>query len=144
MAKENAHQPTPGWWAVQHNIGNDRRMAGLPEDKVLSCLGLMLAATGWAISFETSIVTEAELTRHAIIGAASTESVLETAALLVEAGIWTYIPGEGYDCGAAAHIEAKVERIDKARKAVEARLAKRAQERVEARTELDGEGWKNK
>jgi hypothetical protein len=143
VTKDNPHQPRPGWWAVQHNIGNDRRLAAIPEDKVLPCLGLMLAATGWAISFETSIVTEAELTRHAIVGAASTESVLETASLLVDAGIWTHIPGVGYDCGATDHIEAKVERIDKARKAVEARLAKRAKECTEAQATLQDEEWNN-
>jgi hypothetical protein len=144
MSKDSAHQPTPGWWAVQHNIGNDRRLSLLPEDKVLAALGLLISATGWSIAFETPIVTEAELTRHAIVGAASTESVLETAALLVEAGIWTHIPGAGYDCGAGPHIEAKVERIEKARKAVEVRLAKRAQERAEARASLEDEGWTSK
>ena len=92
----------------------------------------MIAATGWAISFETSIVTEAELTRHAVVGAASTSSVVEAVQHLVEAGIWEHIPGVGYDCGATEHIEAKVDRIAKARHAVEVRIEKRQREQDDA------------
>jgi hypothetical protein len=133
--------PAPGWWAVHHHIGNDRRFALIPdEDKVLMCLGLMVAATGWGIAFETEIVTEADLTRHAIVGAASTESVLDAARLLVAAGIWTEVPGVGFDTGAAEHIAAKQDRIYKARAAVDARIKKRAQERAEALAELDSMG----
>lgn len=140
MTKKNASTPAPGWWAVHHHIGNDRRLARIPANKVLSCLGLMVSATGWSIAFETEIVTEGDLTRHAIVGAASTASVMETARLLVEAGIWTEIPGVGFDTGAAEHIAAKQERIEKARAAVEARLRKRALERAEALAELDQMG----
>ena len=133
MTEQNAHKPTPGWWAVQHNIGNDRRLTAIDdEDQVLSCLGLMVGAVGWAIAQETPIVTAKDLSRHSIVGAASTASILETARLLVEAGIWTEVPGIGYDCGAGPHIQAKVERIDKARAAVEARIAKKRQIRTEA------------
>ncbi len=138
MTDNKAHQPSPGWWAVQHNIGNDRRLAGIDDpDKVLSCLGLMLGAIGWAISFETSVITTKDLNRHGIVGAASTASVLEAAALLVEAGIWTEVAGVGFDCGATPHIKAKVDRIEKARAAVEARLAKK----LKARTDAAVDGW---
>ena len=118
MTKRNSSTPAPGWWAVQHHVGNDRRLALLPPDKVLTCLGLLIAATGWSIAFETEIVSEADLTRHAIVGAASTASVIEAAKLLVQAGIWTEIPGVGFDTGAAEHITAKQDRIDKALAAV--------------------------
>jgi hypothetical protein len=140
VTKSNSSTPAPGWWAVQHHVGNDRRLALLPQDKVLTCLGLLVAATGWSIAFETEIVTEADLTRHAIVGAASTASVMEAAELLVEAGIWMEVPGLGFDTGAAEHIQAKKDRIDKARAAVEARLRKRAIERAEALAELDRMG----
>ena len=140
MTAKKATTPAPGWWAVHHHIGNDRRFALIPEDKVLMCLGLMVAATGWGIAFETEIVTEADLRRHAIVGAASTETVLDAAKHLVTAGIWTEIPGVGFDSGAGEHILAKQERIEKARAAVEARMRKRAQERAEALAELDRMG----
>lgn len=106
----------PGWWAVQHNIGNDRRLASIPEPHVLSALGLLLGAEGYCISTEQHIITEAELTRHLVVGAASTESVLEAAKHLIEAGIWTEVPGVGIDCGAAHHIAAKTDRIERARR----------------------------
>lgn len=135
MAKHQTTRPRPGWWAVEHNVGGDRRLSTLPPDMVLPCLGLMIGATGWAISFETEIVTDADLTRHSIVGAASTSSILEAVKCLVEAGIWTYIEGVGYDCGARQHIEAKVDRIEKARNAVEAREVKRAQNAPQPSTE---------
>lgn len=116
--------PTPGWWAVQHNIGNDRRLALIPEEHVLSSLGLWLATTGWCIAFETEYITEAELMRHAVVGAASTETVLAATRALLEAGIWTDVPGVGIDCGAADHIQAKAERIERARRGGEAKAAK--------------------
>lgn len=115
MTSKNNNQK-PGWWAVQHNIGNDRRLASIPEPHVLSALGLMLGAEGYCISTEQHIITEAELTRHLVVGAASTESVLEAAKHLIDAGIWTEVPGVGIDCGAASHIQAKTERIERARR----------------------------
>lgn len=118
--------PSPGWWAVQHNIGNDRRLANIPEEHVLAALGLWLAATGWCIAFETEYITEAELARHAVVGAASTETVMAAARALIDAGIWTEVPGAGIDCGAAHHIEAKAERIERARKGAAARAAANA------------------
>jgi hypothetical protein len=76
-----------------------------------------------------------------IAGAASTESVLTAAQHLIDAGIWTEIPGEGIDCGASEHIAAKTERIEKARSAVTARLAKRDRQRLEAETyHFDAQG----
>ena len=116
--------PTPGWWAVSHNIGNERRWAHLPEDQVLACMALYLATTGYCIAFETETITEVELSRHVVIGAASTESVMTAARHLIAAGIWTEIPGVGIDCGAAEHILAKTERIDRARRGGEAKAAK--------------------
>jgi hypothetical protein len=104
------------------------------------CIGLLVAGTGWSIAFETEIVTKGDLTRHAIVSAASTASVLEAAQCLVDAGIWVEIDGVAFDTGAAEHIAAKQDRIDKSRKAVEARLAKRAQERADARAELASMG----
>lgn len=141
MAKNNPAKPSPGWWAVEHNIGSDRRLATLPEEMVLPCLGLLLAAIGRSISVESPIITEAELTRHSVVPAANTESILAAAHCLVDAGIWTYVPGEGFDCGASEHIAAKVDRIDRARKAVEARLAKKAQAASEASAE--GYAWED-
>ena len=120
------NNPTPGWWAVQHNIGNDRRLALIPEEHVIACLGLWLAATGYCIAFETETITEAELARHIIVGAASTASVMDAAKYLVEAGIWTEVPGTGIDCGASHHIKAKTERIERARRGGEAKAANSA------------------
>jgi hypothetical protein len=132
MTKINAHIPAPGWWAVPHNIGNDRRWAKIAPDRVLSALGLYIAAQGYCIAFETETITVEELSRHIIIGTADTASVLEVTQLLIDAGIWTKVPGVGIDCDAAQHIAAKTERIDKARAAVAARIAKRQRERDEA------------
>jgi hypothetical protein len=132
MTKINAHIPAPGWWAVPHNIGNDRRWAKIAPDRVLSALGLYIAAQGYCIAFETETITLEELSRHIVIGTADTASVLEVTQLLIDAGIWTEVPGVGIDCDAAQHIAAKTERIDKARAAVAARIAKRERERDEA------------
>lgn len=121
--------PTPGWWAVQHNIGNDRRLALIPEEHVLACLGLWLAATGWCIAFEAEYITEAELSRHAVVGAASTASVMAAAKALIDAGIWTEVPGVGIDCGASDHIQAKTERIERARRGGAAKAANAARVR---------------
>ncbi len=132
--------PAPGWWAVPHNIGNDRKWAQIPEEQVLACLGLYLASTGYCIAFETETITEAELSRHIIVGAASTPSVMDAAKHLLAAGIWTDVPGFGIDCGAAQHIQAKTERIERARKGGEAKAAKQAQAQYLERQEtLDGE-----
>jgi hypothetical protein len=132
--------PSPGWWAVPHNIGNDRKWAQIPEEQVLTCLGLYLAAMGYCISFETTTVTEAELSRHIIVGAASTPSVMDAAKHLLAAGIWTEVPGVGIDCGAAQHIQAKTERIERARKGGEAKAAKQTQvQYLERQETLDGE-----
>ena len=139
MTKTNAHIPTPGWWAVPHNIGNDRRWAKIAPDKVLSALGLYIAAQGYCIAFETETITVEELSRHIVIGTADTASVLEVTQLLIDAGIWTEVPGVGIDCDAAQHIAAKTERIDKARAAVAARIAKRERERTEAMDALSQE-----
>jgi hypothetical protein len=137
---ENAKpaKPRPGWWAVQHNIGMDRNLSLLPDDKVLACLGLMVAATGFSIGFETPIVTLADLTRHGIVGAASTETILDAVQHLTDAGIWVEIPGVGYDCGATEYIDAKIDRIKKAQAAVEARLAKRAKFLADAALREEG------
>lgn len=120
------NNPTPGWWAVQHNIGNDRRWALLPPNQVLNAVGLYLVTTGYCIAFETEIITEAELSRHIIIGAADTETVLEAAKHLIAAGIWKEIAGVGIDCGAGEHIQAKTERINRARRGGEAKAANAA------------------
>ena len=119
--------PAPGWWAVPHNIGNDRKWAQIPEEQVLACLGLYLASTGYCIAFETETVSHLELERHIIVGAASTPSVMDAASHLIAAGIWTELPGVGIDCGAAQHIQDKTERIERARKGGEAKAAKQAQ-----------------
>ena len=108
--------PKPGWWAVQHNVGHDRRLSLLPEEHVLSALGLLVATNGWAIAFETPFVTEADLSRHNVVGAASSESVMEAARQLIAAGIWTEVPGVGIDCGAGDDIKAKTKRIETARR----------------------------
>lgn len=121
------NNPAPGWWAVPHNIGNDRKWALIPEEQVIACLGLYLASTGYCIAFETETITEAELSRHIIVGAASTSSILNAAQHLLAAGIWTEIPGVGINCGAAEHIQAKTERIERARRGGEAKAAKQAQ-----------------
>lgn len=122
-----SNNPAPGWWAVPHNIGNDRRWALIPEDQVIACLGLYLASTGYCIGHETPTLTEAELSRHLVVGAASTSSVLEAAQHLLNAGIWTEIPGVGIDCDATPHIQAKTERIERARRGGEAKAAKYSQ-----------------
>jgi hypothetical protein len=116
--------PTPGWWAVPHNIGNERRWAYLPPESVTSCIGLAVAAMGYCIAFETETITEVELSRHIVVGAASTESVMDAARHLIAAGIWTEVPGVGIDCGAAEHIQAKTERIERARRGGEAKAGK--------------------
>lgn len=131
------NRPTPGWWAVPHNIGNERRWAYLPPESVTSCIGLAVAAMGYCIAFETETITEVELSRHIVVGAASAESVMEAAKHLISAGIWTEIPGVGIDCGAAEHIQAKTERIDRARRGGEAKAAKGQQS--SAAHEVDGE-----
>lgn len=118
------NNPTPGWWAVQHNIGNDRQWALLPEEHVIACIGLAIAATGYCISFETETITETELSRHIVVGAASSASVLEAAKQLIAAGIWKEVPGVGIDCGAAEHIQAKNDRIERARRGGAAKAAK--------------------
>lgn len=119
------NNPKPGWWAVQHNIGNDRRLASIPEPNVLSALGLLLAAEGYCIATEQSIITEAELTRHLVVGAASTDTVLEATRHLIDAGIWTQTP-EGIDCGAGHLIQQKQQRIERSRRGGLAKGAKRA------------------
>jgi hypothetical protein len=123
-----ADKPAPGWWAVPQNIGNARQWAYLPPEHVLSCMALSLAATGYCISFETETITEVELARHIVVGAASSESVLEAAKHLLAAGIWTEVPGVGIDCGAAEHIKAKNDRIERSRKGGLAKAAKYGQE----------------
>lgn len=125
------NRPTPGWWAVQHSVGNDRRLAQIPEEHVLSCLGLWLAATGWCIAFETEIITEAELSRHAVVGAAETGTVMEAAKHLIDAGIWTEIPGVGIDCGAAAQIQAKADRIERSRRGGAAKAANASKQQTQ-------------
>lgn len=117
------NKPKPGWWAVPHTIGNDKRMASIPEPDVLACLGLLLAAEGYCIANEQDIITEAELTRHLVVGAASTESVLTAARHLIEAGIWTKTP-DGIDCGAAPLIQQKQDRIERSRRGGLAKGAK--------------------
>jgi hypothetical protein len=139
MTKTNAHIPAPGWWAVPQNIGSDRRWAKIPPEKVLQSVGLYISTQGYCIAFETETITLEELSRHVIIGAADTESVLETAQLLIEAGLWVEVPGVGIDCDAAEHIAAKTVRIDKARAAVAARIAKRERDRLEAQELLSQE-----
>lgn len=134
-----SNNQAPGWWAVPHNIGNDRKWALIPEDQVIACLGLYLASTGYCIAFETETITEAELSRHIIVGAASTSSVLEAAKHLLDAGIWTEIPGVGIDCGAAPHIQAKTERIERARRGGEAKAAKQAQTQYPTHHEIVGD-----
>jgi hypothetical protein len=115
VANKN-NTPKPGWWAVQHNIGNDKRLTAIPEQHVLAALGLWLACEGYSIATEEAVITEPELTRHLVVGAASSESVLEAAKYLIEAGIWTEVPGIGIDCGADHHIQAKTDRIERARR----------------------------
>jgi hypothetical protein len=100
---------------------------------------LYIAALGYSIAFDAETITMEELSRHIVIGAADTQSVIETAKLLIEAGIWTEVPGVGIDCDALQHITAKTERIDKARAAVAARIAKRQRERDEAMDVLSQE-----
>ncbi len=119
--------PAPGWWAVPHNIGNDRKWAQIPEEQVLACLGLYLASIGYSICHEAETLSGLELERHLIVGAASTPSVMDAASHLIAAGIWTELPGVGIDCGAAQHIQEKTERIERARKGGEAKAAKQAQ-----------------
>lgn len=92
---------------------------------------------GYCIAFETETITEVELSRHIVVGAASAESVMDAAKHLIAAGIWTEIPGVGIDCGAAEHIQAKTERIDRARRGGEAKAAKGQQSL--AAHEVDGE-----
>ena len=121
-------KPSPGWWAVPQNIGNDRMWAHLPEDKVLACMALHLATTGYCIAFGTSTITEVELSRHIVVGAASSESVIEASKHLIAAGIWTEVPGVGIDCGASEHIQAKNDRIERSRKGGLAKAAKYAQD----------------
>lgn len=131
--------PAPGWWAVPHNIGNDRKWAQIPEEQVLACIGLYLASTGYCIAYEIQTVSFEELSRHIVCGAASTQSVMDAAQHLLAAGIWTDVPGVGIDCGAAHHILAKTERIERARKGGEAKAAKQAQAQYLDRQEtLDG------
>jgi hypothetical protein len=139
MTKQNTHIPAPGWWAVPHHIGNDRKWAKIAPEQVLAAVGLYLAVQGSCIAFDSETITLEELSRHLVIGAADTQSVLETARVLIEAGIWTEVPGVGIDCDAAPHIAAKIERIDKARAAVAARIAKRQRERDEAMDVLSQE-----
>jgi hypothetical protein len=100
----------PGWWAVDHNVGNDRRLYLIDERYVLSALGLYIAATGSAIAHETFIITDQELARHAIVGAASTKTVMKAAECLIEAGIWTRLEDGTIDCGAEEAIQAKLVR----------------------------------
>lgn len=137
MTSKN-NKPAPGWWAVPHNIGNDRKWAQIPEDQVLPCLGLFVAATGYCIAFETETITEAELSRHIVVGAASTPTVMVAARHLLEAGIWTEVPGHGIDCGAAQHILAKTERIERARRGGEAKAAKQAHGLYQDSQEIEG------
>jgi hypothetical protein len=100
----------PGWWSVDHNVGNDRRLYLIDERYVLSALGLHIAATGAAIAHETFIITDQELARHAIVGAASTKTVVKAAECLIEAGIWTRLEDGTIDCGAEEAIQAKLDR----------------------------------
>ena len=106
----NKTKPAPGWWAVPHTVGNDRRLYDIPQDQVLSCLGLMIATQGWAIAFESPIISDAELSRHAVVGSASTKTVLKAASLLIEAGIWKRLEDGTIDCGAEDDIQAKLDR----------------------------------
>ena len=133
-----SNNPAPGWWAVPHNIGNDRKWALIPEDQVIACLGLYVATTGYCIAFETETITHAELSRHIIVGAASTSSVMEACQHLLAAEIWTDVPGVGIDCGASPHIQAKTERIERARRGGEAKAAKSIQGPYQDRQVTEG------
>lgn len=136
------NKQSPGWWAVPQNIGNSRTWAAIEPEHVTACLGLYVAAIGYCISFETETITENELSRHIVIGAASAESVMDAARHLIKAGIWTEIPGIGIDCGASEHIQAKLDRIDRSRKGGEAKAAKyQAQDEIEPPTDLDELDW---
>ena len=120
----NKKQPSPGWWAVPQNIGNARMWAAIDPEHVTACLGLWVSAIGYCIAFETETITENELSRHVVIGAASSETVMNATKHLIDAGIWTVVPGIGIDCGAADHIQAKLDRIERSRKGGEAKAAK--------------------
>lgn len=134
----NSSKPAPGWWAVPHNIGQDRKWALIPEEQVIACLGLYVATTGYCIAFESTTITHVELSRNIIIGAASSASVIEAAKHLLAAGIWTEIPDVGIDCGATPHIQAKTERIERARRGGEAKAAKSIQGPYQDRQVTEG------
>lgn len=118
MTKDNLGltAPSVGWSKLSHTIGSEPRFAELDENQVLACIGLAVSAHGYAVQHENAIITTALLTRHQVVPAASVESVVKAAELLVAAGIWE-ATAAGFDVGALEAIEELRARLERAMRA---------------------------
>lgn len=110
--------PEVGWVKISHHIGTDPKLADVTEDKVLAALGLAVAGLGYAVARETNFITEQQLRRHAVVPAASPETVLDAAQTLVAAGLWDLTnDGDFIIGGAEEAVHEKRERIERASRA---------------------------
>ncbi len=107
-----------GWVKVSHHIGSEPKLSDVPEEHVLACLGLAVAALGYAVARETTTLTLNQLRRHAVVPAASPDVVVEVANGLVAAGLWDLTDDGDFVIGGAAEaIEEKRTRIERAARA---------------------------
>ena len=107
-----------GWVKISHHIGSEPKLSDIPEELVLAALGLAVAALGYAVARETDTLTLNQLRRHAVVPAASPDSVVDVSHALVAAGFWDLTEeGDFIIGGAVEAIEEKRSRIERASRA---------------------------
>lgn len=107
-----------GWVKISHHIGSEPKLSDVPEELALSCLGLAVAALGYAVARETTTLTVNQLRRHAVVPAADPDVVVNVAHALVAAGLWDVTEDGAFVIGGAAEaIDEKQTRIKNASKA---------------------------
>lgn len=118
---KSGFDPAPevvGWVKISHHIGSEPKLSDVPEELVLSSLGLAVAALGYAVARETDTLTLNQLRRHAVVPAASPDVVVDVAQALVNAGLWDLTDDGDFIIGGAAEaILEKRLRIEQASRA---------------------------